>query len=439
MRKKEPAYLKVYEKIKKEIVEGIYEIGVKLPSKRVLSEAMGVSIITIEHAYSLLCEEGYVESKERSGYFVIFKKEDGFAYSGEGLKSEFGYRGKNRDKGFRNKGENIGEESTYKKENIEEGLGNKGKSIEDEFTYRGENIEEGFGDREESLKGEFIYTGKNFKDEYYREERKEEEEIKFPVSVMAKTMRAILSDLQEKIFLSSPPKGCLELREEIRRYLERNQEIRVQTEQIIIGAGAEYLYHLIPDLLGKDKIYGIETPSYEKIEQSYKNQGVEIERIPMTREGMDSNYLKNSKADILHISPYRSYPTGVTATASKKYEYIRWAKKQDGFLVEDDFESEFSLLKKKEETLFSLSEGKQVIYMNTFSKTISSSLRIGYMVLPKELLETYDKVLGYCSCPVPTYMQLVVARLIENGDFERHINRIRRKKRKQLQSSLLSQ
>lgn len=354
MKKRESVYIRIYEKIKEEIVEGIYEKGAKLPSKRTLAENLGVSIITIEHAYSLLCEEGYVESKERSGYFVIFKKEDGFEYSLNKLN-----------------------------------------------------------------------TG------YLMEERKEKEEINFPVSVMAKTMRGVISDLQENIFLTSPAKGCLELREGIRRYLERNRGISVQTEQIIVGAGAEYLYHLIPDLLGKDKVYGIEIPSYEKIEQSYTNQGVEIERIPMTKEGMDSRYLKNSKADVLHISPYRSYPTGITATASKKYEYIRWAQKEGRFLVEDDFESEFSLLKKKEETLFSLSKEKNVIYMNTFSKTISSSLRIGYMVLPKEILEVYDKVLGYCSCPVPTYMQLVVARLIENGDFERHINRIRRKKRKE--------
>ena len=113
-------------------------------------------------------------------------------------------------------------------------------------------------------------------------------------------------------------------------------------------------------------------------------------------------------------------------------KYVRWADIEGRFLIEDDFESEFSLSKKMEETLFSLSSKENVIYMNTFSKTISPSLRMGYMVIPKVLLEKYRETLGFYSCPVPTYMQLVVANLIENGDFERHINRIRREKRKSL-------
>jgi GntR family transcriptional regulator/MocR family aminotransferase len=142
--------------------------------------------------------------------------------------------------------------------------------------------------------------------------------------------------------------------------------------------------------------------------------------------------LKKSSADIVHISPYRSYPSGVTATASKRHEYLRWAEKGDRYIIEDDFESEFSVSTKTTETLFALSEHDNVIYLNTFSKTISPSLRIGYMVIPKHLVGLYQEKLGFYSCTVPTFMQYVLTELIHNGDFERHINRARRKKRKAL-------
>ena len=134
----------------------------------------------------------------------------------------------------------------------------------------------------------------------------------------------------------------------------------------------------------------------------------------------------------MHTTPYRSYPSGVSATASKRHEYIRWANLNDRYIIEDDFESEFSVFTKPTETLFSLSEHDNVIYLNTFSKTISPSLRIGYMVLPEHLVTPFNENLGFYSCTVPTFMQYVLTELINNGDFERHINRVRRKKRKEM-------
>lgn len=154
--------------------------------------------------------------------------------------------------------------------------------------------------------------------------------------------------------------------------------------------------------------------------------------LPLTSSGIDSKALAETQADILHTTPYRSYPSGVTATASKLHEYVRWSEMSERYIIEDDFESEFSVSTKPTETLFALSNHDNVIYLNTFSKTISPSLRIGYMVLPKHLVGHYDKKLGFYSCTVPTFMQYVIAELINNGDFERHINRVRRCKRKEL-------
>jgi GntR family transcriptional regulator/MocR family aminotransferase len=167
-----------------------------------------------------------------------------------------------------------------------------------------------------------------------------------------------------------------------------------------------------------------------KIEQVYKATEIAYELLPLTDCGIDSVALSETEADTLHTTPYRSYPSGVTATASKLHEYIGWAEEDGRYIIEDDFESEFSVSSKPTETLFSLSQKDNVIYLNSFSKTVSPSLRIAYMVLPKHLVSCFDAKLGFYSCTVPTFMQYVLAELINNGDFERHINRVRRKIRK---------
>jgi len=350
-KEKRPFYLQLYKLIREDIISENYPYNSKLPSKRSLAEEAGVSTITVEHAYALLCDEGYVESRERSGFVVIFRNTDGFAVSNE-----------------------------YKTTHS---------------VHRSEN---------------------SYPD--------------FPFSVLSKKMRKVLTDHGDLLLEKSPNCGCVELRQAIRHYLARNRGIHVDVEQIIIGSGSEYLYGLIVELLGRHRIYAIESPSYKKIEQVYKVNEIKYDSLSLTNTGINSNELLKTRADILHTTPYRSYPSGVTATASKRYEYIRWAEKNNRYIIEDDFESEFSVSTKPTETLFSLSINDNVIYLNTFSKTISPSFRIGYMVLPRHLVEQFDKRLGFYSCTVPTFMQYVLTELINNGDFERHINRVRRNIRK---------
>ena len=354
---KRPVYLQLYRQIKEDIIQEVYPYHTKLPSKRNLAEETGVSIITVEHAYALLCDEGYAAAKERSGYIVVFRKSDGFASSTPTVP-----------------------------------------------TYR-----------------THAHTENNYPE--------------FPLSVLSKTMRKVLTEHGDLLLDKTPNEGCAELREAIRQYLARNRGIIVDTDQIIIGAGSEYLYRLIAELLGRDRIYAIETPSYNKIEQVYQANEIRYESLPLTHSGIDSNALSNSHANVLHTTPYRSYPSGVTASASKRHEYIRWANENKRYIIEDDFESEFSVSSKPAETLYSLSSKDNVIYLNTFSKTISPSLRIGYMVLPSSLVSLYKEKLGFYSCTVPTFLQYVLTELIVSGDFERHINRVRRNIRKRLASS----
>ena len=356
-KEKRPVYVQLYKLLRDDIVNGIYPYKCKLPSKRILAEETGVSTITVEHAYAILCDEGYAEARERSGYVVTFRKNDGFASFSKA-------------------------EDTY---------------------------------------CEAYQTTHAYHD--------------FPLSVLSKTVRKILNDHGDLLLEKSPNAGCTELRDAVRRYLARNRGIIVENEQIVIGSGSEYLYRMIIDLLGRNRKFAIESPSYKKIEQVYLAAEARYESLPLVSTGIDSIALSNSLADVLHTTPYRSYPSGVTATASKRHEYVRWASEKGRYIIEDDFESEFSVSSKPTETLFSLSPNDNVIYMNTFSKTVSPSLRIGYMVLPKHLGKVYREKLGFYSCTVSTFMQYVLKELIDNGDFERHINRVRRKIRKELISA----
>lgn len=349
-----PGYIQLYNQIKEDILSGAYPYGVRLPSKRLLSAEAGVSVITVEHAYTLLSEEGYIEPRERSGYFVIYKESDFLAH-----------------------------------------------------TYPSDS-------------------------EPIRTERSgEDTDVRFPFSTLAKNMRKVILDNGEAILDKSHNKGLFNLRKSISAYLDRTVGIKAEPSQIIIGAGAEYLYGLALMLVGRDRIYALEDPSYQTIRRVYEANGVRHELLPLGKRGIRSEALKTSSASVLHITPYNSYPSLVTADANKRREYLDFVSARGGYIIEDNYDSELTVSKKHEETLYSLTKDGNVIYINTFSKTISSAMRMGYMVLPPRLVSEFDERLGFYSCTVPTFEQLLICEMIDSGEFERHINRVRRARRKE--------
>ena len=351
---KEKRYLKIYEQVREDIIKGRYPVGSKLPSKRVMADAMGMSVITVEHAYELLAEEGYIVPKEKSGYYVSFDDSD--IYTGADRRVPIA--------------------PVKMRQEISEQV----SSNEPVFSY----------------------------------------------SIYAKTVRKVLSEFDDYIMQKSPMNGMFELRSAIAWYLLRSRRLKISPDQIIIGAGAEYLYGLIVQTFGRDCVYGIESPSYQKIAKVYTAGGARLEMLRLGNDGIESDELWNSKVKILHITPYRSFPSGVTASASKKREYLKWSRKNEGYIIEDDFESEFTPSRKPEETIFSLDDEGRVIYVNTFTRTIGSYARCAYMVLPSKLIGEFADKTGFYECPVPTLDQLVIASLIDSGDFERHINKVRR-------------
>ncbi|MBR5730880.1 MAG: PLP-dependent aminotransferase family protein, partial [Firmicutes bacterium] len=323
----------------------------------------------------LLEDEGYISPRERSGYFVVYNEKDVF--------------------------------------------GSAAPVYRENYIFRSETKDEA-----PALKAPRPHESARTKPDSAGREN-------FPVSVYSRAVRKVLSDRPEDIMVKSPGKGCMELRTAISVYLARSRGIKASPEQIVIGSGAEYLYGLIVDMLGRYRNYGIEDPSYGKILQVYTLNGAHTEMLPLRKDGISSAALRASSAGVLHITPYRSYPSGISASASKKREYLAFAKSRGAWIIEDDFESEYTPSTKPEETLFQIDGGVRVIYVNSFSMTVSPGERVAYMVLPELLLKVYDERLGFCSCSVPTLNQLVLAEIISGGDFERHINRVRRKIRRE--------
>ena len=248
----------------------------------------------------------------------------------------------------------------------------------------------------------------------------------FRYSALTRLMREVIADCGTRLLEKPPHYGCAELRNAIAEYLLRYRGMLAQPDCIVIGSGAEYLYGLIVQLLGRERVYGLEDPGYEKVRQVYAANGAVCELLPMGEDGIRAGALQNARASVLHITPFHSFPTGITTSAAKRSDYLSWAAERNAILIEDDFDSEFSENKKPLQTLYSMDRRGCVIYVNTFSHSLAPSMRMGYMVLPERLMEQYRQTLGFYSCSVPLFDQYVLARFISQGYFERHLNRLRR-------------
>ena len=354
--KKTSKYTALYRRLRSEIQSGALKAGTRLPSKRAMADLQGVSVVTVEAAYRQLADEGYVEARERSGFYV------------QDIPARPAAAGEHGD----------------------------------------ERLELLPGDTAQDADGLF-----------------------FPYSVWFRTVRSVISDYGEALVQKSPNKGCSPLRNALAEYLARYRGLHVQPGQIIIGSGSEQLYGCIVRLLGRDRVYGIEDPSYRQIEAAYAGAGAQVERLALAADGIPFDALKKSCATVLHVTPFHSYPSGVTAPAAKRFEYLRWASEGDRYIVEDDFDSEFFTPGNPLETLYSMDRSGRVIYMNTFSRSLAPAMRMGYMILPGALIERYDAVLGGYSCTVPPLEQYALAEFISRGYFEQHLNRKRRRMAKE--------
>ena len=247
----------------------------------------------------------------------------------------------------------------------------------------------------------------------------------FPFSVWSKLQREVMLDLGEQLLLPLDNQGLWQLRQAIAVHLAQFRGMQVSPECILIGAGTDFLYNLLIQLLGRDKRYAVEEPGYGKIRKIYAAGGVACISAPMDDKGVLPAGLDD--AQVLHISPSHHFPTGIVTPMSRRQELLSWANEQPGrWIIEDDYDSEFRFNAHPMPALQSMDAGGRVIYMNTFSKTLAPSIRISYMILPPGLMEQFRKSLSFYSCTVSSFEQYTLARFLQRGYFEKHINRMRK-------------
>ena len=263
----------------------------------------------------------------------------------------------------------------------------------------------------------------NFAPEEPVEERSQGPE-KFPFSVWSSLQREVMLDLGEKLLLPVANQGLWELRQAIARHLSDFRGMQVDPRNILVGAGTDFLYNLLIQLLGREKIYAVEEPGYGKIRRIYAAGGVACVSAEMDSEGVCPEKLGRSK--VLHISPAHHFPTGLVTGMQRRQELLRWAREQGGYIIEDDYDSEFRFDAHPVPTMYSLDPVGRVVYMNTFSKSLAPSIRISYLVLPEGLMARFREELGFYSCTVSSFEQHTLTRFLSRGHFEKHINRMRK-------------
>ena len=358
-----PLYEALYRCIRADILSGNLQPGQKLPSKRALAQNLEVSKITVEAAYNQLLSEGYIRSRERTGYFV----------------------------------EEVERHAQSHRESIPQNHPEKREYLLD-LTSNGTE--------------------------------------QFPFSVWSKLQREVMLDYGEKLLAPLPNQGIPELRQAISDHLAAFRGMHVDPENILIGAGTDFLYNLLIQLLGRDKIYAVEEPGYGKIRKIYAAGGVVCVSAPMDSQGVIPEGLET--ADVLHCSPSHHFPSGLVTPVGRRMELLTWAK-QGKWIIEDDYDSEFRFDAHPKPALQALDRSGRVIYMNSFSKSLAPSIRISYMVLPTDLMAQFRRRLGFYSCTVPSFEQYTLARFLSRGHFEKHINRMRKfyKQRRNTVVSLL--
>ncbi|MGT2683572.1 PLP-dependent aminotransferase family protein [Streptococcus porci] len=248
----------------------------------------------------------------------------------------------------------------------------------------------------------------------------------FPFQTWSKLLKQVLNQEPEKLLQPAPSGGVLELKEAIAQHLYDFRGMLISPHQIIIGAGTEYLYSLISQLLGHHRHMAVEDPSYSRISKVYQSHQLSLSHLPIMPDGLDGEALEKSGAEILHISPSHQFPTGQVLPINKRYQLLSWASMSESrYIIEDDYDSEFRFKHRPIPSLKEIDQSDKVIYLNTFSRSLLTTLRIAYMILPQKLLEEFQDRLGFYSPTVSNLEQYTLARFIQQGYFEKHLSRMR--------------
>ncbi|WP_283607120.1 MocR-like pyridoxine biosynthesis transcription factor PdxR [Faecalispora anaeroviscerum] len=352
-----PLFQQLYDFFKNEIISGNYSKNEKMPSKRQLSAYLHCSQNTIQAAYHQLVAEGYLVSREKSGYYV----------------ADFG------------------------------GILRMNQEPKKEIAPPQESV---------SFRYDFSHQGVDHDS--------------FPFSIWRRLTKEVIDEYDRDLLKAGDPKGDPGLRESIAHYLHYSRGVNCCPDQIVISSGTEFLLQLLVQLFDADFVYAIENPGYEKLNMIFKSSRALCRPIPLDESGMRPDALRESLANVACVTPSHQFPTGTIMPVSRRIQLLNWAnEKPRRYLIEDDYDSEFRYSGKPIPSLQGMDETSRVIYMGAFSKSLSPALRVSYMVLPRHLLDAYQKTLSFYICPVPKIDQKTLCRFIDEGHFERHLNRMR--------------
>ena len=362
-------YQKIYEHIRDEIRKGELPVGEKLPSTRSLAEYLQVARSTVDAAYGQLVAEGYLEARPCRGYFVA---------PVEGLIFLSGER---------------------EKDPPAEGAG----------------AEEAFRERERPAPAQYDFSphAVSLKD--------------FPFATWKKITKNILVDVNSEMFALGDAQGDLALRETIARYLHSSRGVNARPEQVIVGAGNDYLLMLLEKILGRHVPIAMEEPTYRRAYRVFESFAYGSEAIPMDENGMDVGKLRRTHARVAYVMPSHQYPTGIVMPIGRRMELLGWAGEgEERYIIEDDYDSEFRYRGKPIPALQASDSKGRIIYVGTFSKSIAPAIRVGYMVLPMRLLARYRENCGFYASTVSRIDQRILNEFIRDGYFERYLNRMRK-------------
>ncbi|WP_100489262.1 PLP-dependent aminotransferase family protein [Sporolactobacillus pectinivorans] len=357
----QPLYVQLFTYFINEIKENRLPYGCKLPSKRKLSSFLKVSLNTIDSAYQQLLAEGYVESRPRSGMFVIYKDEHLNSHRQE-----------------------------------ESGISKKHVISNDE-------------------KSEFIDFSHGKVDTDH-----------FPYPLLRKYSRQLYSKEGSRFFQNGPFQGSPSLRHEIATYLYQSRGVICDPSQVVIGSGTQYLLGQLLQILPQNMTFAMENPGFHRVRELVHYLGIPRADIPVEFDGLAIDPICKMNTGIVYLTPSHQFPLGMILPVSKRIELVKWAnEKENRYVIEDDYDGEFRYAGKPVPSLQGLDQGRSVIYLGTFSKSLIPSLRVSYMILPDTLVDHYLKTFSLLKQTASSLNQQIIYLFMKNGDWEHHIDRMR--------------
>ena len=385
---KRPYYLQLYDYIKNAIISGEVQFGEKLPSLRSLAKSLKLSITTINLAYSQLLVEGYIYSKQSSGYFVG----------------------------------NIAINDINTKKDI------FSKASTDSTTSTTEELRACF-----DVNTDFEQTSSQnslLPSQY--------DLSCFDFNKWKKCSNKILTEHPHLLLSESEPQGEYALRLEISKYLYRARGVTCSPSQVVIGAGTQQITSQLSLLLSKLSIshVTVEDPCYLPVKNIFRDRGFALNSVAISASGIDMRKLKTNVKSAVYVCPSNQFPTGAVMPIGKRYELLEWANKNNSIIIEDDYDSELRYFGKPIPALKGLDINNNVVYLGSFSSTLFPAIKISYMVLPERLSAVFEQLKNDYTQTCSKAEQLTLALFMELGYYQINIKKLRNLYSQKLQTVL---